>query len=366
MAGSARNPAPIDSRQRTRPPNPTVTRSDPASAASGGLTSPPVAVRVCQATEMAAAMRLVSVPESEKEGAARRLLAAGPRHGVDFSHAWVVLDPQSSGAPIVRQVCLAVPGAGRTGMVFLSEPGPSGDPGGSAGGLQDRTACLEAACSDMQTLRQDDGRPRVAIVQALPEPRESWTIDACTTSGFIHVGNLTYMRAAVPPLRKLGEARAEGWPGGIEVVSASSIPAARRAEVLVEALDSSYEQTLDCPELCGLRETEDILESHRSTGVHDPALWWVVFEDHRPRGTILLSRCPEQQAVELVYLGLAPSLRGRGLARRLMDQGFRATASARLGEMTCAVDERNTPAVKLYKSCGFRAFSQRVAMVRPL
>lgn len=323
------------------------------------------AVRVSAATELAAAMRLVSVPEPEKEGAARRLLAAGPRHGVDFSHAWAVIDARE-GTVVVRQVCLAVPGAGRTGMVFLSEPPSCGDPGGSEVAFLERKACLEAACEDMRALREAGGGPRVAIVQALPEPREEWSLRACRGAGFIDVGHLTYMRASVPASKKRPPPRSEPWPGTVQVVSAGSIPESRRDEVLVEALDASYEQTLDCPELCGMRQTRDILESHRSTGVHDPGLWWVVFDDHRPRGSMLLARCPDQQAVELVYLGLAPTLRGKGIARRLMEMALRATASARLGEMTCAVDERNAPAVRLYKSCGFRAFSQRVALVRPL
>ena len=119
VAGSARNPAPIDSGQRPRP-EPTVTRSDPASGRAGGLISPANGGPVCQATEMAAAMRLVSVPESEKGRRRPPLLAAGPRHGVDFSHAWSFLTP----AVLVADRPAGLPGGsgvGRTGMVFLSE-----------------------------------------------------------------------------------------------------------------------------------------------------------------------------------------------------------------------------------------------------
>jgi ribosomal protein S18 acetylase RimI-like enzyme len=34
--------------------------------------------------------------------------------------------------------------------------------------------------------------------------------------------------------------------------------------------------------------------------------------------------------------------------------------------MTCAVDLRNEPALRLYERAGFRAFSRRVALVRVL
>ena len=42
----------------------------------------------------------------------------------------------------------------------------------------------------------------------------------------------------------------------------------------------------------------------------------VVLRDQgAPAGCMLLNRCPEQRVVELVYIGLAPGLRGRGLSR---------------------------------------------------
>lgn len=325
-----------------------------------------VAERITPETELVAAMRLVSVTEPEKESAARRLLAAGPRHGVDFSRAWAVMGPPGPSRRVVRQVCLGVPGSGRTGMVFLSEPPPGGDVGGPEAGLAERVACLRACCADMAKLVDASGRRMVAVVQALPEPREEWSTRACRAAGFIDVGLLTYMRAMVPPVRRAPPVSEQAWPGAVQVVSAAMIPAGRRDAVLMEALDASYQQTLDCPELCGMRETRDILESHRATGVHDPGMWWVVFDGQTPSGTMLLAKCPEQQAVELVYLGLAPGIRGKGIARRLMEMAVRATAMSKLGELTCAVDQRNLPAVRLYESCGLRAFSQRVALVRPV
>ncbi|GMV25229.1 MAG: hypothetical protein AMXMBFR58_12600 [Phycisphaerae bacterium] len=333
--------------------------------------SGPVAVaspeRVTDQTELLAAMRLVSVPPAEREGAARRLLAAGPRHGIDFTHAWAVIDRAPGGEPrLVRQVCLAVPGSGRTAMVFLSDPVGGAEPGGPEVAKAERAACIQAAAADMATLVDAGGARRVAVMQALPEPREAWSIEACHAAGFVTVGHLTYMRASVPPLKRQPPAPTGPFPAGVEVVSVASIPAARREAVLVEALERSYEETLDCPELCGMRETRDILESHRCTGVHDPSMWWVVFDGSSPRGTMMLAHVPDQHAVELVYLGLSPDVRGKGLGRRLMAMAMRATAAARIGEMTCAVDTRNVPAVRLYESCGFAGFAQRVALVKSL
>ena len=82
-----------------------------------------------------------------------------------------------------------------------------------------------------------------------------------------------------------------------------------------KALERSYVDTLDCPELCGLRVVDDVLESHRSVGVFDPGMWWLVMAEDEPEGCMLLSACPEQNAVELVYLGISPRLRAGDWAR---------------------------------------------------
>lgn len=349
------------------------------SSGSGGSNDPPEVAnvsfldgsagvcleRVGPETELEAAKRLVGVDEGDREVSARRLLAAAPRHGIDFSMAWGTFERAKAGRGMVRcrQVCLSVVGSGRTAMVFLSAPDPRGEFGGEEAAHRERVACLVASTGAMRVLTDEGGRRLVDVIQALPDPGEDWSVRACADAGFVRVGLLRYMRANVPGTRPVRHDSREGWPSGVEVVSVASIPESRRDGVLIEALDSTYEATLDCPELCGMRRTSDILESHRQTGVHDPGIWWVAFDGGSPRGTLLLSRCPEQKAVELVYLGLSPVLRGRGIARRLMDLAFRAAATSRYSAMTCAVDERNTPAVMLYESCGFAGFSQRVAMV---
>jgi mycothiol synthase len=125
-------------------------------------------------------------------------------------------------------------------------------------------------------------------------------------------------------------------------------------------------ETLDCPELCGLRETRDVLDSHRSAGRFDPALWWMVRREGKPAGALLLNPSPAQGHVELVYLGLAPELRGCGVARRLMLTGLSALAGRAERDVTLAVDTRNTPALRLYESLGFRPFARRTALVRPI
>jgi ribosomal protein S18 acetylase RimI-like enzyme len=155
------------------------------------------------------------------------------------------------------------------------------------------------------------------------------------------------------------------WPPGVRVDTFDHLPRETRDAVLIDAMTRTYEDTMDCPELCGLRETADVLESHRAAGRFDPAMWFIVYWHDQPHGCMLLNRAPESRSVELVYVGLSPELRGKGLASRLLRIGINRCRGA--GDwLTCAVDRRNTPALWLYQRQGFLTVSERRAFVRPV
>jgi ribosomal protein S18 acetylase RimI-like enzyme len=316
---------------------------------------------------LAAARRLVSQKGGNIEQAAKRLVAASGSHGIDLSQVWGTVEYPGGGTrAVVRQACLSVTGAGRTAMLFVSDPPPEGDPGGPGAALAERSACIAAACGYFSG--QAD-RP-VRIAQALPDQQEGWVWEAFLAAGFVKVGNLTYMRRAGVSSAG-GVSRPVAWPDGVEVVSferlAKADERAAQAEVGM-ALDRSYEGTLDCPEMCGMRETPDVVLSHRSTGRFDPRLWWIVRLQGVAEGCLLLNPCPELRSVELVYIGLSPRLRGRGLSKRLLLWGLSLAAGGGRAnwDVTCAVDERNAPAMSLYRGLGFKAGARRVALVKVL
>lgn len=324
-------------------------------------------VKVTADLQLAAACRVVSQTNPDIEHAARRLVTASGKHGIDLTLTWVTLEPGSV-RPLrrkVRQACLAVLGAGRTAMMFLSEPPPEGDPGGAEQALAERAACIDAACIHLASQRPQT----VRIAQALPEPEHAWSERAFVLAGFRSVGRLTYLRrspGAIP--------EAVSLPGLAEGVRIETFDEARdrvgpdRVNALFcAALDASYVDTLDCPELCGLRATSDVLESHRATGQFDPKLWWVMSIGDTAAGCLLLNPCAESKTIELVYVGLGKMARGRGLGHVLLTHGLHVAMHARPGyEVACAVDDRNVPARKLYDRMGFRETAHRGAFVRPL
>jgi ribosomal protein S18 acetylase RimI-like enzyme len=304
-------------------------------------------------------MRLVSQTLPDRELAARKLLANGAQHGIDFGLTFGTVDAAQP-RPIdrVRQVCLMVPGSGRTAMFFLSEPAPGGDPGGNAVAYAERVACIQAACH----YSERDLAGSVRLFQALPEPGESWLIGAYLGAGFSQISELEYLRRPRHWLRKV---RPRPLPDGLRFVSAADLEPRERTRVLITALERTYAQTLDCPELCGMRDTADVLDSHIKTGQFDARIWTLAMLDGEPQGCLLLSRVPEQRACELVYLGIAPVLRGQGVASGLLAHGFELPLGDGVDSITCAVDGRNTPAKALYDRFGFRPFGRRIALVRP-
>lgn len=120
---------------------------------------------------------------------------------------------------------------------------------------------------------------------------------------------------------------------------------------------STHEGTLDCPELNLGRAPEELLAEFIEMG--PDTTWYVARRDELPMGVAILTTCVAESEAELAYLGIAPGLRGRGLGRELLE--FARAEAARLGASSLAVsvDERNWPALKLYRRNGFYETNRR-------
>ena len=321
----------------------------------------PTVQQVPEPLRLAAAGRLVSVDGPARKRAARALLDNASSVGIDPSLMWATVNP-ARGRDWVGQVCLAVPGTGRTAMLFLSQPGPERVLGSEQAQLDERVMVLRGALDALASRPDLD----IEVAQSLPEPEQTWSIEAGEQAGMTHVGDLAYLRRRLPDESELADPTTLDWPEGVTVRRAGDLADPANAQALIDALDQSYEATLDCPELCGMRSTSDVLASHRATGEFDPTHWWVVELDGRPEGCVLMSRCPDQDALELVYLGLSTALRGRGLGAALLERSMRSAGRPGLTWVTCAVDRRNKPALSLYRRLGFEEFTSRVAYVQPI
>ena len=285
--------------------------------------------------------RLVSTAGGNNKSAAERFLHYAVTNAVPLDGLWASRDPDGR-----LQFCvLAVPSPGRTAMFFASHPRTGRE-------VNPVSRLIEHACGSVD-------EEEVQLAQALLEPGEQLERQAFIGAGFNELAILSYLER---PLSRTNPSPPPQWPSDTRV-------AAYRQDLraaLMDVLDASYEQTLDCPGLYGLRKTEDILTGHQATGQFDPALWTLMYVDDRPAGAMLLNAFPVHRTVELVYLGLAPFARGRGLGKQLLRHGLAQLKKRRERTLTLAVDDRNTPALALYDSEGLRPIVKRVALIRSL
>ena len=285
--------------------------------------------------------RLVSTGGGSDRAAAERFLHYARTNAVGLDGLWSWLDHDGRLAVSV----LAVPSPGRTAMVFASHPRNAAD------------AALVARVID-HVCGQVAGWD-VHLTQALLEPGEKLERSAFGEAGFQELATLSYLERS---LSRSNPPTPPAWPPGTRTEKYRD----ELYDVLARTLEQSYEQTLDCPGLYGLRLTADIIAGHRATGTFDPALWTLLYVDEQPAGALLLNPFPAHRTVELVYLGLAPSARGRGLGRQLLRHGLTLLKGRRERTLTLAVDQRNTPALALYEAQGLRRIVQRVALIRSL
>jgi ribosomal protein S18 acetylase RimI-like enzyme len=139
-------------------------------------------------------------------------------------------------------------------------------------------------------------------------------------------------------------------------------PAAQhRLSRLVEA---TYQRTLDCPRLNGVRRIEDILAGYRATGVFDPSRWLIVQHQGEDVGCLLLTDHPEQENWELMYMGLVPTARGNGWGQHMARYAQWLAHRAGRPRLVLAVDANNQPAIRMYWMVGFQCWERRRAYLK--
>jgi ribosomal protein S18 acetylase RimI-like enzyme len=196
----------------------------------------------------------------------------------------------------------------------------------------------------------------VRLTQLLLDPAEKALAGMYESCGFSTLAELIYLHRAV----RRGEQ--SDVPADVQLLHYQpDLHADFR-----EALEGSYQGSLDCPALTGRRDLDDVLIGHRGGGEFDPTWWTLVRKAGRPAGLLLINAPRGGVSAELVYLGLAPWARGCGLGDLLMRRAIDTAARAQLAELMLAVDTRNAPALALYYRFGMRRMTSRLALMRDL
>ena len=237
---------------------------------------------------------------------------------------------------------MVIPSVGRVGMVFHS---PAESPGVEllplAGALR---SSADAALGD-----------GLAFVQSLIGYQQQTDADALVEGGFVRLAELMYMRRDL--------ARPIESPKVPDLSWQSCKPMDPVA--LGRVITATYEHSLDCPVLSGLRGIDDVLKSHKASGIWRPDFWWIAKLRGLPAGCVLVndSVCNPGD-MDLVYMGVGTPFRGRGLGRAMVLRVMQQAKAAGRQVMRVAVDASNPNARKIYEEEGFTLTHRRVAYIR--
>jgi ribosomal protein S18 acetylase RimI-like enzyme len=171
------------------------------------------------------------------------------------------------------------------------------------------------------------------VVQTFLPPEEASRAVPLLRAGFQKVTRVIQMRRDAATARSTLTA-------ATQCLALFRYPQCDPAEFL-RILTRSHDDSLDCPELHGVRTPVEVLEGYRDCAP-DPDQWWLARNKGTAVGVLVLG------APELTFVGVAPEHRGQGFGRALVE-----AACAAAPALTVTVDVRNTVAVQLYRSVGF-------------
>jgi RimJ/RimL family protein N-acetyltransferase len=289
-----------------------------------------------RAADRAEAMALVfsALPPAERDRqvAAWTACAAAPSTAV-----WIGRRAERMTAALLAQIR-----PGRTATVF--------PPRAAADEPAETAQRLLAACvNDLES-------QGVRLAQALLATDHGSDADVLVRGGFRHACDLLYLVSLAESFP------AEAPSDSLQFVSYSAAEHKRLAK-LVEV---TYEGSLDCPQLDRVREIEDVLAGYRAVGEFDPQRWFVAHDGTADVGCLLLADDPANNSWELVYMGVVPAARGRGLGVALARWAQWLAAKAGRRRLTAAVDAANEPAIRAYAAAGFVTWDGRSVFLRVL
>ncbi len=297
----------------------------------------------CPPEARAAALEVLyrRVPEGLRDRLIVEVQDEATRGDIDLSGLWIARERSGQ---IVGTV-LTQPLAGRAAAVWAPEVKPSWRRPALAAGL------IQAALTDLKSRG-------FRLAQAvLDESAGRKATGDLTRGGMPRVTELLYLeRETALPLPLVAEGLSQGDLANGHLTGHfdwKSFEPALEAEFR-SVLQATYVGSLDMPELEGARSLDDIMETHRATGRFSSERWQLGYIAGKPEAAsvLLLAEVPSRDVWEVVYLGLTPAARGRGLGRAVLQRAL-TLAQAHVPRLELAVDCRNTPATRLYQSAGF-------------
>ena len=159
----------------------------------------------------------------------------------------------------------------------------------------------------------------LSMVQTLLETDANQDVEMLKKAGIVKLARLVYMKLDLAAAPTYQADASIAWRNYAELAE----------EELAEVIRRTYEGSLDCPGLSGVRKIEDVVAGHKASGMFCPQAWWLIERDSSPAGCIIVNDSPT----------VPISVDGRNhYAIRLYEaEGYRRT-HCRLAYMMCRRD----------------------------
>ena len=287
---------------------------------------------------MAEALTLVltDIAPSQRGDIARGLLKIDDPAELDNEPIYIALRGE--------QLCGAAWGQRQTGNIAMLWP-PQLAPG------EDEQTALRLAEAVVRVLDET----AIEMTQALLPSSDAAAAPVLQAVGFDHLAQLLYMSCEAN--------RFPTDPPTASQLEFEPYSGAKRGR-LMAIVERTYERTLDCVGLNGMRTISEVITGYQDTGVFRPENWRIVRRRGEDIGVLLLTDHPQARHWELMYMGLVPESRGSGCGAEITQYAKWLAHCAGVERIVLAVDAANMPALRMYRMTGFEIWDRRTVYVR--
>lgn len=132
-----------------------------------------------------------------------------------------------------------------------------------------------------------------------------------------------------------------------------------------DVVQQTWADSLDCVDLEDTRPIEAVLADYERRCLGDLRHWYLVRDLTDEVGCLLLDAPEEASPLEIVYWGVLPGFRGRGLGQQILHFA-REIGSRQRSMITAVVDSENWPAINAYNQAGFSTVDHQKLFIMQL
>lgn len=187
------------------------------------------------------------------------------------------------------------------------------------------------------------------IGQCLLEAERQCARNRLVRNGFEFVTNLVFMKRNLSDLR----------PAALKALDAIEFVEQENRLQFISVLERTFSMTLDCPELKELRTATDMLSGFEAARPVGRTHWRLYQSGSEMLGVVFINERPEEDAWEIIYMGVVPEARGQKLGRAMLLASLDDLRDCGSDTVFLAVDHRNHYAIDAYDEIGFTEIGRR-------